>query len=555
LAQILQIHGAAASYRRRFLRTQTTKATLGVSLCALYAALFGAPDAAESLVFAGLVAPFGLAAGALVRIPLQLLEALSLVLVAALLCLLSVLTGGLASPFLIWLLLVPFEGALIGRRGAVVFAALAAMIGLVGVSIAQIAGLPASRLPEPHEFLIGVSLLIAIVQASLMAIAAQERHLAADEAVEAGEARYRFLAESALDLITAHSKDGRIHFASPASLGLIGCAPEEILGLSLADLSHEEDRTAVESTIAEARAGNFATLEFRLKTKKGGHIWSELRCRPVRREIVAVTRDITRRKAHERALIEARDLAEEASKAKSRFLANMSHELRTPLNAIIGFSEVMTQEMFGPLGSARYLEYNRLINESGSHLLGLINSILDMSKIEAGRFTITPELFDLEEVVNQALGFVTFQAERNGVVLEQTIEPTVRRAFADKRAVLQILINLLSNGVKYTHKGGQVSVAAALDATRLEIVVRDTGVGIGEADLARLGQPFEQVESHYTRTKEGTGLGLALVRALTHLHGGIMAIESVVGEGTSVRITLPNVAQSDLGSGDVQAVA
>jgi two-component system, cell cycle sensor histidine kinase DivJ len=537
------------------MRTQATKAGLGAALCALYAGLFGAPDSAEGLVFFGLFAPFGLAAAALSRVPLQFLEALSLVLVAALLALLSVLTGGLASPFLIWLLLVPFEGALIGRRGVVVFAALAAIIGLVGVSVVQIAGLPASRLPEPHALLIGVSLLVAIVQASLMAIAAQERHLAADEAVEAGEARYRFLAESALDLITAHSEDGRIRFASPASHALIGCAPAEIIGLSLAELSHDEDRSAVETTLAEARAGRLSTLELRLKTKKGGYIWTELRCRPVRHEIVAVTRDITRRKAHERALIEARDLAEEASRAKSRFLANMSHELRTPLNAIIGFSEVMTHEMFGPLGSARYLEYTRLINESGSHLLGLINSILDMSKIEAGRFTITPEFFDLEEVINQALGFVTFQAERGGIVLEQTIEPTVRRALADKRAVLQILINLLSNGVKYTQSGGYVRVTAMLDATRLQIVVSDTGVGIGAADLARLGQPFEQVESHYTRTREGTGLGLALVRALTHLHGGTMVMQSVVGEGTSVRITLPNTEQTDLGSKDMQAVA
>jgi len=255
-------------------------------------------------------------------------------------------------------------------------------------------------------------------------------------------------------------------------------------------------------------------------------------------DIVAVTRDVAERKAHERDLIQARDLAEGASRAKSRFLANMSHELRTPLNAILGFSEVMTHQMFGPI-TARYVDYAQLIHESGGDLLGLINSILDMSKIEAGRFQIQPEAFDLAEVADQGLRFVRFVAERSGVTLEETIDPSARRIFADKRAVSQIMINLLSNGVKFTPRGGTVRIAAALVGDDVEISVADTGVGIDHADLNRLGQPFEQVDSEYTRTKEGTGLGLALVRALAHLHGGRMTIESLLGEGTTVRVRLP----------------
>lgn len=146
---------------------------------------------------------------------------------------------------------------------------------------------------------------------------------------------------------------------------------------------------------------------------------------------------------------------------------------------------------------------------------------------------------DLEEIVNQAFGFVSLQAERNSVALIQKIAGVARHAVADKRAVLQILINLLSNGVKYTQRGGHVIVEADLKGDRLEVAVSDTGIGIGEADLARLGQPFEQVESEYTRAKEGTGLGLALVRALIHLHGGTMTITSAVGAGTTVRFVLP----------------
>jgi cell cycle sensor histidine kinase DivJ len=227
----------------------------------------------------------------------------------------------------------------------------------------------------------------------------------------------------------------------------------------------------------------------------------------------------------------------------------MSHELRTPLNAILGFSEVMTHQIFGPI-SARYVDYAKLIHESGSHLLGVINSILDMSKVEAGHFKLQLEKFDLGEVAIQALRFVRFAAERNGVTVEEAIEPQAREIVGDKRAVTQILINLVSNGVKFTPRGGNVRIGASIRGREVEISVADTGVGIDAADLKRLGQPFEQVDSEYTRTKEGTGLGLALVRALAHLHGGTMTIESMLGEGTTVRIRLPQtgIQKSEIGS-------
>jgi cell cycle sensor histidine kinase DivJ len=544
------------SPRRHFIRTQSIKGGLGLAMCALYATLVGEPDLAEALVFLVVSAPLGLALAGLAPVSLENLEGASLGVVATLLSLLISLTGGMASPFLVWLVLVPFEGALIGRRGAVIFAGFLAFSGIAGIAILEFAGfLPVSRLPESHALLAGAAILVGIAQASAMAVAAQERRQATDAALEAGEARYRFLAESALDLITLHAMDGTIRLASPASLALLGYAPDELAGSAPNALCHLDDCQAVEIAFAEARGGRSATAELRLKTKKDTYVWSELRCRPVRGEIVAVTRDITRRKAYERALIEARDQAEEASRAKSRFLANMSHELRTPLNAIIGFSEVMTQELFGALGSARYLEYTRLINESGTHLLELINSILDMSKIEAGRFTIVPQSFDLEDAVNQALGFVSLHAERAGVAIVQNIAPDARQVRADKRAVLQILINLLSNGVKYTQKGGRVSVAAEQTSNGLMLAVSDTGVGIGESDLARLGQPFEQVENEYTRAKEGTGLGLALVRALAHLHGGTMTISSALGQGTCVRILLPNAFPAGEEKKPAQAVA
>jgi len=286
----------------------------------------------------------------------------------------------------------------------------------------------------------------------------------------------------------------------------------------------------------------------RLKRADGSHVWAEIRCRPVPKsngeaaDIVAVTRDITERKAYERELIEARDLSEQASRSKSRFLANMSHELRTPLNAIIGFSEVMSHQMFGPLGGARYLEYSGLIHESGNHLLELINSILDMSKIEAGKFELSEEVIDLGAVAQAAIRFVKLPAERQGVVLKTAIAANAAQIFADKRAVKQILVNLLSNGVKFTPRGGEVRIMAGLDSQGVEIAVADTGMGISRKDLERLGKPFEQVEGEHVRSKEGTGLGLALVKALAAMHGGEAVLESTLGEGTVVRVRLPYAA-------------
>jgi len=221
----------------------------------------------------------------------------------------------------------------------------------------------------------------------------------------------------------------------------------------------------------------------------------------------------------------------------------MSHELRTPLNAIIGFSEVMTREMFGSLGP-RYQEYSRLIHESGAHLLDLINSVLDMSKIEAGKFELHEELFDLEETAESAVRFLNMPAERAGVAVKLQVAPGARLVFADRRAVKQILVNLLSNGVKYTPPGGEVRVTArAPDAgLGIEIIVSDNGTGISRQDLDRLGRPFEQVENAETRAKEGTGLGLALVKSLAQMHGGDAQIDSVLGEGTTVAVRLPHAA-------------
>ena len=235
---------------------------------------------------------------------------------------------------------------------------------------------------------------------------------------------------------------------------------------------------------------------------------------------------------------EQKSQAESASKAKSDFLANISHELRTPLNAIIGFSEIMESGMFGPLGSDKYHEYCRDIRESGQHLLDVINDVLDMSKIEAGRFRLTHETIDIDKVVLEAMRVITPRAEEKSIALraEAATGVTVE---VDRRALKQILLNLLSNAVKFTPAGGRVTVRTRAVGGALNLYIEDTGIGIPKDALPKLGRPFEQVESQFSKSHKGSGLGLAISRPLTELHGGTMRIRSTLQVGTVVLVRLP----------------
>ena len=269
-----------------------------------------------------------------------------------------------------------------------------------------------------------------------------------------------------------------------------------------------------------------------------------MRCQPVEGGIIAVTRDISALKKIEVDLTAARDAAEEVSRAKSRFLANMSHELRTPLNAIIGFSDIMRQEILGPMGNERYREYAGLIRDSGQHLVDLISDLLDMSKIEAGKFAIDAKPFELGALIEECLNMVRVTADNAGVILARDLAEELPSLIADRRALKQSLINLLSNAIKFTPAEGRVTVAAHNDGDALLLQVRDTGVGIPEKDLARIGRPFEQVEGDLQRMHKGTGLGLSLVKALAELHGGEMQIDSALGDGTTVSLRLPLKAKA-----------
>ncbi|CAK0777852.1 two-component system, cell cycle sensor histidine kinase PleC [uncultured Gammaproteobacteria bacterium] len=257
------------------------------------------------------------------------------------------------------------------------------------------------------------------------------------------------------------------------------------------------------------------------------------------RSFVAVIRDITEQKRAEAALLAAKSQAELANRSKGEFLANMSHELRTPLNAIIGFSEILAMEMFGPL-SPRYVEYASTIFDSGQHLLGIINDLLDMSRIDAGMFELSEEPVDVVAVVSSCLSMVKARADNVGVELVSEVGVSLPYLVADRRAVMQILLNLLSNAIKFTPRGGRVMVVAAkLESGELTLSVSDTGIGIAGEVLPHIFEPFQQADSRLSRKHEGTGLGLSISKNLMELHGGALDLASEPGQGTTATMRFP----------------
>ena len=255
--------------------------------------------------------------------------------------------------------------------------------------------------------------------------------------------------------------------------------------------------------------------------------------------LVCVQTDITQLKRREHELEGAKEAAEAADRAKTQFLANMSHELRTPLNAIIGFSDLMEKQIVGPL-SERYRGYASDIQESGQHLLGIINDILDLSKIQVGRGDLHDSMLSVADVVDTCINIVAERAKRGGLRLRPEIPGGLPFLVGDELRIRQMVLNLLSNAIKFTPSGGEITVTAeAVQGGAIELAVRDTGVGMREEDIPRALEPFTQIDSSLTRRYEGTGLGLPLVKKLVELHGGSMGIESEVQRGTTVRLTFP----------------
>ncbi len=464
------------------------------------------------------------------------------------------LTGGLSSWLIPWMVAVPLEAALANDRRIVAWAAGTAGLGLAILAFIQSHGyyMPAETLPLSPMVLSLLGAMTATGYAAGLAAMVQLVHKRSESAVRSGEERYRLLAENVTDMITRHDEKGRVVFASHAAQSLFGEQVQKILGDGLFERVHVADRPAYLTALSRSLANNEAmAVEFRVRRAGGSdasrYVWVEMRCRPMpssgdakdRAGIVAVTRDISDRKAQEAELLKTRDEAESASRAKTQFLANMSHELRTPLNAVIGFSEILNRELFGTLGEARYRDYARLIHESGEHLLNMVNDILDMSRIEAGKFKIVKEPFNVGALVKSCCDIMRHTAEQRSLSLIVDIEPGILELPADKRACKQMLLNVISNAIKFTDPGGWVRVSAKVVGRSVALAVADNGIGIAEADLPKLGNPFVQANNSYDRSYDGAGLGLSVVKGLAKLHDGKLELVSTLGSGTTATILLP----------------
>jgi cell cycle sensor histidine kinase DivJ len=552
-----------AARHRAFIAPRLLGSVAALAALPVYIAMRGAPSTLEVLVFAWLVLPI-LTAYYLSRTgQYERAHVLSSLALSGLVTAVAAETGGIASFAAIWLVIVPLEAALSASRRVV---ALASTLAMASAGLLLVLGahnmLPA---PESSPTAVGALAALGIISAALyatgLALGAESLARTSFWLLYAEEDRYRLLARNMTDVITRHGRNGAVLFLSPAAEALFGTKVGELHGHRLFDRVHVTDRPAYLTALADAAAsGDARSVEFRVRREApltDGHesadktqfIWVEMRCRPLdlvngdtateEREVVAVMRDITRRKLQEEALEHARAEADHANAAKAKFLANMSHELRTPLNAIIGFSDMLINEQKMRLDTAHRLEYAHLINDSGTHLLSVVNGILDMSKMETGDFEISPEPFAPVPVISGCCDLLTLKAREQGLDLIVRLPEDLPEIVADKRAFKQILINLLSNAVKFTDSGGQVTIAAKAELGAFVITVDDTGVGISADDLPRVGRPFFQARGAYDRRHDGTGLGLSIVQGLVTLHGGEVNITSRLGQGTRVRVRLP----------------
>jgi cell cycle sensor histidine kinase DivJ len=528
-----------------------------VALCVfpVYLVLSGKPSLLTAAAFLWLLSPIGIAVflsrtGKFVAAHLA-----SAANFAGLITYCAWLTGGLSSWLIAWMVAVPLEAALATDRRSVAWAAGVAGLGLVVLGAAQWLGYlpPPQAMPLTPALLAFIGTTSAMAYAAALAVMVQLVHGRSANAVRAGEERYRLLAENATDMITRHDDKGRVMFASPAAQLLFGEPAQRIVGDGLFERVHVADRPAYLTALSRSLANNEPiAVEFRIRraglSDTARYSWVEMRCRPLqastderldRPGIVAITRDISDRKAQEAELMRTRDEAESASRAKTQFLANMSHELRTPLNAVIGFSEILNRELFGRLGEARYRDYARLIHESGEHLLNVVNGILDMSKIEAGKFRIVKEPFDVAPLIKSCCDIMRHAADQRSLSLIMDVASDIPELPADKRACKQMLLNVISNAIKFTDPGGWVRVSARATGDDVEFTVSDNGIGIAEQDLPKLGNPFVQVNNSYDRSYDGAGLGLSVVKGLVRLHGGRLELASVLGQGTIATIILP----------------
>lgn len=404
----------------------------------------------------------------------------------------------------------------------------------------------------------GVSVALGVSAFALAAAAGNAffvslRSVAGGQKVGMCENALADLIENVRDPLIQFNTGGQVSLCTNSAHKLLGCESFELTKDGLSERVHILDRPLFMTTFSEARLdGKKRTIEVRMRRDAANNsaapefFLAEIFLSPNQNAIAdaapyaitATLRDVSEAKKIQTQMDDARRAAEEASLAKNRFLAVIGHELRTPLNAIVGFSDMMANGIGGKLDPT-HEEYVGLISQSGHHLLEMVNMLLDMSKIEAGGFELNAELFEPEKLVAPCVQMVTKIAAEKNVEVDVELGRHLPEIRADERACRQMLLNLLSNAVKFTEAGGKVKWTMKQRGKYIEICVSDTGIGMDEAVIARLGEPFYQAQNSVDRGYEGTGLGISIVKGLVELHDGQIEINSALGKGTNIEIRLP----------------
>lgn len=506
------------------------------------------------LLQAPLLAAFALARGYSFRFA-QAISAAGLI---AFGCLLAVAAPDFEAVAYALFVIALFEAASIFDLRFGASAALGVLVALAVIPVLRNTLMLPVRGETNDPVVLALALFPVLVYACALAWGAARVELLRRRRASTEEARHQALARAIGDLVLHIDSRGAVLSCSAEAGPLFALTPRDFSGLGFYERLHLADRPTFLQAISDT-FDDFATqaLVLRLRTatirstrgqfEEPVYSAVELRLRRlsdadpanggVRKTAVCLVRDVTHVKRRDEEAAEAQRQAERAEEARERFLANVSHELRTPLNAIIGFADLLQMEKVR-MDDARRAEYAAIISSSGHHLLSVVNSILDMSKLEAGSFAIEPMSFEPLALLDRCVDIVRLKAEEGNIRIVRDYNEALAPIVGDERACRQIVINLLSNAVKFTPKGGVVTLSARSDFG-LSISVEDTGIGIAADDLPRLGDAFFQASNARSRMFEGTGLGLSLVRGLVGLHGGTINVTSAPGRGTIVTVRLP----------------